>query len=89
MSLSKSKCLYSNNFLQFLKCAVPLHYNPSKAVFPDSRTARFGSALLMKHPGSIALKSTKFRTDFRPIDDACDCSTCKTVARLAAEKTEP
>jgi hypothetical protein len=23
MSLSKSKCLYSNNCLHFLKCAVP------------------------------------------------------------------
>ncbi len=27
MSLSKSKCLYSNNCLQFLKCAVPLYLN--------------------------------------------------------------
>jgi tRNA-guanine family transglycosylase len=41
------------------------------------RTARFGSALLLQHPGSISLKSTKFRTDFRPIDETCDCSTCR------------
>jgi hypothetical protein len=27
MSLSKSKCLYSNNCLQFLKCALPLGFN--------------------------------------------------------------
>ncbi len=26
MSLSKSKCWYSNNSLHFLKCAVPLRY---------------------------------------------------------------
>ncbi len=25
MSLSKSKCLYSNNCLHFQKCAVPFH----------------------------------------------------------------
>jgi hypothetical protein len=28
MSLSKSKCLYSNNCLHFLKRAVPLTYDP-------------------------------------------------------------
>lgn len=49
-------------------------------VFP-TRTARFGSALLFDHPGSISLKSAKFRSDFRPIDDTCDCSTCKQVSR--------
>jgi hypothetical protein len=26
MSVSKSKCWYSNNYLQFLKCAVPLSF---------------------------------------------------------------
>ncbi len=27
MSLSKSKCWYSNNCLHFLKCAVPLYHS--------------------------------------------------------------
>lgn len=45
------------------------------------RTARFGSALLMQHPGCLNLKSTKFKLDFKPIDSDCNCSTCKTVSR--------
>jgi hypothetical protein len=34
MSLSKSKCCYSNNCLQFLKCAVPL--TSSKIIRPKA-----------------------------------------------------
>jgi hypothetical protein len=30
MSLSKSKCWYSNNFLHFLKCTVPLKLNKAR-----------------------------------------------------------
>ena len=44
-------------------------------VYP-SRTARFGSALVMKHPGSLNMKQKVYRTDFSPIEENCDCSTC-------------
>ncbi|XP_077987081.1 queuine tRNA-ribosyltransferase catalytic subunit 1-like [Glandiceps talaboti] len=47
-------------------------------VFP-TRTARFGSALLLS--GQINLKSKQFARDYRPIDDKCQCSTCKTHTR--------
>ena len=36
-------------------------------VFP-SRTARFGSALIMKYPGSLNIKQKVYRTDFSPIE---------------------
>ena len=45
-------------------------------VFP-TRTARFGSALIMKAPGSLNLKSKAFANDFSPIDESCDCTTCQ------------
>ena len=44
-------------------------------VFP-SRTARFGSALIMKHPGSLNMKQKVYRTDFSPIEEDCPCATC-------------
>ncbi len=46
-----------------------------------SRTARFGSALISKHPGSINLKKTKFSDDLGPLEEGCDCSTCATHTR--------
>ena len=45
-------------------------------VFP-SRTARFGSALIMKYPGSLNIKQKVYRTDFSPIEEDCPCATCK------------
>ncbi|XP_070532409.1 queuine tRNA-ribosyltransferase catalytic subunit 1-like isoform X2 [Ptychodera flava] len=47
-------------------------------VFP-TRTARFGSALLIS--GQIHLKSKQFAKDYRPIDENCKCSTCQTHTR--------
>merc|ERR1719219_2691071 len=49
-------------------------------VFP-SRTARFGSALIMKHPGSLNMKQKVFQTDFSPIEEDCPCATCTSVSR--------
>jgi len=46
-------------------------------VYP-TRTARFGSALVRNHPGGILqLKSSAHKMDFRPIEEGCECSTCK------------
>ncbi|KAG7165613.1 Queuine tRNA-ribosyltransferase catalytic subunit 1-like [Homarus americanus] len=47
-------------------------------VFP-TRTARFGCALIDN--GQINLKARDFATDFRPIDEKCDCETCKNYTR--------
>ena len=49
-------------------------------VYP-TRTARFGSALIFNHPGSIQLKHKKFRKDFKPIDEECPCTTCRDHSR--------
>lgn len=47
-------------------------------VFP-TRTARFGCALVRE--GQLNLKQIQYRNDTRPIDESCDCSTCKTYTR--------
>jgi hypothetical protein len=46
MSLIKRKCLYSNNCLQFLKCAVPLYlfyFNALKVVICSIKYRLFHS----------------------------------------------
>ncbi|XP_063985609.1 queuine tRNA-ribosyltransferase catalytic subunit [Diachasmimorpha longicaudata] len=47
-------------------------------VFP-SRTARFGCALVRS--GQLSLRQRIYKHDRRPIDENCDCSTCKTYTR--------
>ncbi|XP_076032902.1 tRNA-guanine transglycosylase [Oratosquilla oratoria] len=47
-------------------------------VFP-TRTARFGCALVDN--GQINLKAKNYALDFGPIDEACDCSTCKNYTK--------
>ena len=49
-------------------------------VYP-TRTARFGSALIAKHPGKISLAKKEFAEDFGPLEEGCDCPTCKTYTR--------
>ena len=49
-------------------------------VYP-TRTARFGSALIAKHPGKISLARKEFAEDFGPLEEGCDCPTCKTYTR--------
>ncbi|XP_022085150.1 queuine tRNA-ribosyltransferase catalytic subunit 1-like [Acanthaster planci] len=47
-------------------------------VFP-TRTARFGSALIKT--GQLHLSQKRYATDFRPIDENCECSTCRQHTR--------
>lgn len=57
-----------------LVVCVALGCDMFDCVFP-TRTARFGSAL---GPwGSLQLKNRQFAKDFRPIDEDCDCPTCR------------
>ncbi|XP_024941464.1 queuine tRNA-ribosyltransferase catalytic subunit isoform X2 [Cephus cinctus] len=47
-------------------------------VFP-TRTARFGCALVLT--GQLNLKQGQYGNDTAPIDEFCNCSTCKTYSR--------
>ncbi|KAI9590967.1 tRNA-guanine(15) transglycosylase-like protein [Syncephalis fuscata] len=47
-------------------------------VFP-TRTARFGNALTAYGP--MVLRQTQYEHDFRPIEEDCDCLTCKGYTR--------
>ena len=47
-------------------------------VYP-TRTARFGTAF-SKH-GNLRLKQAKYKDDFRPIDEDCDCEVCQNYTR--------
>tara|TARA_Y100000741_G_C18238385_1_gene552623 strand:+ start:374 stop:1573 length:1200 start_codon:yes stop_codon:yes gene_type:complete len=42
-----------------------------------TRLARHGAALVRKRVGKINLKNTKYKAILAPIDDQCNCSTCK------------
>lgn len=47
-------------------------------VFP-TRTAR--NAQVFSSEGPLALRNEKYRTDFRPIDETCECETCRNHTR--------
>ncbi|XP_043251922.1 queuine tRNA-ribosyltransferase catalytic subunit isoform X1 [Colletes gigas] len=47
-------------------------------VFP-TRTARFGCALV--RTGQLNLKQIQYHNDMRPIDESCECNTCKIYTR--------
>ncbi|XP_054283143.1 queuine tRNA-ribosyltransferase catalytic subunit 1-like [Macrosteles quadrilineatus] len=61
-----------------LVVCVALGADMFDCVFP-TRTARFGCALV--DSGQINLKHKKYEEDYRPIQDDCDCSTCKHYTR--------
>ncbi|MDO4778576.1 MAG: tRNA guanosine(34) transglycosylase Tgt [Tissierellia bacterium] len=44
-----------------------------------TRIARNGTAITSK--GNLAVKNAKYKKDFRPLDDECDCYTCKNYTR--------
>ncbi|KAI1716600.1 queuine tRNA-ribosyltransferase domain-containing protein [Ditylenchus destructor] len=44
-------------------------------VYP-TRTARFGTAITRRE-GELKLNNRKYKDDMRPIDENCECSTCK------------
>lgn len=57
---------------------VALGVDMFDCVFP-TRTARFGTALTRF--GSVALKQSQYETDFSPIEEGCECFTCKNYTR--------
>ncbi|KAI8375917.1 queuine tRNA-ribosyltransferase [Radiomyces spectabilis] len=78
--LPKNKPIYCMGvgYAEDLVVCVALGVDMFDCVFP-TRTARFGNALTMK--GVVTLKSGKNASDFRPIEEGCDCSTCQNYTR--------
>ncbi|EGT49287.1 hypothetical protein CAEBREN_30119 [Caenorhabditis brenneri] len=48
-------------------------------VYP-TRTARFGTAMV-RRGGLMQLNQNRYKEDFLPIDDKCECNTCKNYTR--------
>ncbi|KAI9487096.1 MAG: queuine tRNA-ribosyltransferase [Benjaminiella poitrasii] len=78
--LPKIKPIYCMGvgYAEDLVVCVALGVDMFDCVFP-TRTARFGNALTMY--GTLSLKSGKYATDFGPIEEGCDCSTCKNYTK--------
>ena len=76
----KPRYLMGVGFAVDLVICCALGVDMFDCVFP-TRTARFGSALIRKHPGSLNLKSKNHKEDFLPIEEECKCSTCSTVSK--------
>ncbi len=76
----KPRYLMGVGFAVDLVVCTALGIDMYDCVYP-TRTGRFGTALLSKHPGSISLKRGEFRQDFGPLEEGCDCPTCQTYTR--------
>ncbi|KRY90737.1 Queuine tRNA-ribosyltransferase [Trichinella pseudospiralis] len=74
----KPRYLMGVGFAVDLLVCVALGMDMFDCVFP-TRTARFGRALIPG--GSLNLKKAKYSTDFKSIQEDCDCYTCKTFTR--------
>lgn len=74
----KPRYLMGVGFAADLVVCVALGIDMFDCVFP-TRTARFGCALVMH--GQLNLKQKKYALDMKPIDEDCDCSTCKLYTR--------
>ncbi|XP_048378132.1 queuine tRNA-ribosyltransferase catalytic subunit 1 isoform X2 [Stegostoma tigrinum] len=70
----KPRYLMGVGYATDLVVCVALGCDMFDCVFP-TRTARFGSALVPW--GSLQLKNRQYAKDFKPIDEDCDCPTCK------------
>jgi len=64
--------------LESIERAVPWGVDTFDSCYP-TRVARHGS--VMTRQGTIRIKSGKFATDHRPLDEECGCSTCKQHTR--------
>lgn len=74
----KPRYLMGVGYATDLVVCVALGVDMFDCVFP-TRTARFGSALVRN--GQLKLKDKQYELDFRPIEEDCDCVTCKNYTR--------
>lgn len=58
--------------------SIPLGVDTFDSSYP-TRAARHGN--LYTSNGLLCLKKAKFRDDLSPIDERCECSTCKNYSR--------
>lgn len=75
---NKPRYLMGVGFAEDLVVCVALGVDMFDCVFP-TRTARFGCGLT--DLGQINLKNKKYENDYKPIQEECDCSTCKNYTR--------
>lgn len=75
---NKPRYLMGVGFAVDLVVCCALGVDMFDCVFP-TRTARFGCALV-RH-GQLSLKQEQYKFDKRPIDENCNCSTCKEYTR--------
>jgi queuine tRNA-ribosyltransferase catalytic subunit len=59
-------------------CCVALGVDQFDCVYP-TRTARFGVALVPE--GQMRLSHSQYKSDYRPIQSDCPCSTCSSYSR--------
>ncbi|CAH1756036.1 12448_t:CDS:2 [Entrophospora sp. SA101] len=85
--LSENKPIYCMGvgYAEDLVVCIALGVDMYDCVYP-TRTARFGNALTSK--GQLNLKSTRFASDFRPIEQDCNCLTCKSFTRAYINETD-
>ncbi|XP_046746763.1 queuine tRNA-ribosyltransferase catalytic subunit [Diprion similis] len=78
LPVDKPRYLMGVGFAVDLVVCCALGVDMFDCVFP-TRTARFGCALI--RTGQLNLRQRQYKYDAAPIDDSCDCSTCKTYTR--------
>lgn len=78
LPFDKPRYLMGVGFASDLVVCVALGIDMFDCVFP-TRTARFGCALVRN--GQLNLRSKKYELDLTPLDENCNCSTCKTYTR--------
>uniref|UniRef100_A0A6B2L6N0 Queuine tRNA-ribosyltransferase catalytic subunit 1 n=1 Tax=Arcella intermedia TaxID=1963864 RepID=A0A6B2L6N0_9EUKA len=75
---NKPRYLMGVGFPVDIVVCIALGVDMFDCVYP-TRTARFGTALVPT--GVMNLKLTLYANDFRPVDEDCDCLTCKNYTR--------
>ncbi len=61
-----------------VRIAIDAGIDMFDCVYP-TRCGRNGRA--MTHDGEFHIRNARFTTDFRPLDEACDCLVCRTYTR--------
>ncbi len=74
----KPKYLMGIGTPQYILEAVEAGIDLFDCVFP-TRTAR--NAQVFSSEGPLSLRNEKYRNDFRPIDEQCECETCRSHSR--------
>lgn len=79
---SRPKHLLGIGTIDAMLMAVPYGIDTFDCVYP-TRLARHGGALVRPHENAryLNLNNSRFFHDDRPIDESCDCYTCKNFSR--------